>query len=106
MSYECRHLTRGTCSVVPASQVRAFFTRAYSSSFTEWACGMLGAWRKKCLGCLEISEILLYYAIRSVKESRTMPGLSESGFAQEKFAKSNFFAYICNSKRDKKNYNE
>ena len=67
---------------------------------------VVGVVKKKCLGCLEISEILLYYAIRPVKESRTMPGFSESGFAQEKFAKSNFFAYICNSKRDKRNNNE
>lgn len=106
MSYKCRLLTRGTCSVVFASQVGAFFTRVDSSSFTELAWKMLGRGEKKCLGCLEISEILLYYAIRPVKESRTMPGLSESGFAQEKFAKSNFFAYICNSKRDKRNNNE
>lgn len=106
MSYECRlHQERYLfCSVCEPGA--AFFTRAYSSSFTEWACGILWAWRKKCLGCLEISEILLYYAIRPVKASRTMPGLSESGFAQEKFAKSDFFAYLCNSKRDKKNYNE
>ena len=106
MSYECRlHQERYLfCSA--SEPGAAFFTRAYSSSFTEWACGMSGAWLKKCLGCLEISEILLYYAITSVKESRTMPGLSESGFAQEKFAKSDFFAYICNSKRDKRNYYE
>lgn len=106
MSYECRLLRKGTCSVVPASQVQPSSREHTRPPSQSGRAECWGRGEKKCLGCLEISEILLYYAIISVKESRTMPGLSEPGFAQEKFAKSDFFAYLCNSKRDKRNYNE
>ena len=104
MSYKCRlpqeRYLLSASQVQPSSREHC---RPPSQSGRAECCGR---GEKKCLGCLEISEILLYYAIRPVKESRTMPGFSEWTVAQEKFAKSDFFAYICNSKRDKRNNNE
>jgi len=63
MSYECRLPQERYLFCSACEPGAAFFTRVDSSSFTEWACGMLGAWRKKMswlLGNLGNFVILCY----------------------------------------------